>query len=163
MPAPPQDPLDSQAPNFLLHLAWGSGFKKCISSTAASIIVATGVIVGIDNAWPIVEPGMPAHRGYTRDISESHKKEIFTKIAQTDVILRAIQNTQHDSQIDGANKGIEAADNEVDRLQLQLAKEQDDVSKLRLQETIRRNLGAKVKLENQIKSIEKEKAKNNNP
>ena len=136
-----------------IHSAfWSTSTRKTITSIAAVVVAITGMITGVHAAWPIVEPLLPAHRAYARDLTEHVTQVAETYANKNAAILR-------DVQIEQAEGKQEAVSSELFKWQLELSKTADENIKPLIQEQIRRLNNTKEKLNDQIKTLNAVKQK----
>ena len=125
---------------------WSTGTRKAITSTAAAIAAVAGAITGVNAAWPMVEPLLPAHRAYARDLS-GHVEKIAESYANKNAIIL------RDVQVEQAEGKRDAVDGEIFKWTIELNKASDESVKPLISEQIRRLSVAKDKLNDQIKTL----------
>ena len=127
---------------WISNFAWSTPLRKSCTVLAAIF----GFITAFASAWPNMEPLMPAHRAYARDLTDHVEKVAETYANKNAAILRDVQIEQAEGKRDAVN-------GEIFKWTIELNKTADENVKPLISEQIRRLSGAKDKLDDQIKTL----------
>ena len=136
----------------LSQTLFSTGIRKAVTGTCALIVAVTGAIAGIKAEASDIEYVIPAHRGYVRFYTDDRAQaEIKNyKLAQAEV-----QRTVAHIQRELADGKRESVDNDLFKWKLELGKATDDQSRALISEQIRKLEGTKLRLDNQIETLDK--------
>jgi predicted negative regulator of RcsB-dependent stress response len=127
---------------WISDFAWSTPLRKSCTVLAAIF----GLIAAFASAWPVMEPFIPAHRAYARDLTEHVEKVAENYATKNAAILR-------DVQIEQAEGKRDAVASELFKWQVELNKTSDENIKPMVQEQIRRLNNIQDKLNDQIKTL----------
>ena len=127
---------------WISDFTWSTPLRKSCTILAAFF----GAITAFAAAWPVMEPFIPAHRAYARDLTD-HVEQVAENYANKNAaILRDVQVEQAEGKRD-------AVDGEIFKWTIELNKASDESVKPLISEQIRRLSVAKDKLNDQIKTL----------
>lgn len=121
-----------------------------MSAITAAVLSAATYVVAIPPAVAIIEPGLPAHRLYVRDMvkQEADKLRIAFDPTRTVVI---------DMQINSATDRQSVIENDIAKWELELQKATTDDDKLRIGGQIRKLNREKATLDQRIQKLSTDK------
>lgn len=62
-----------------------------VSRMLTAVGVGTGALIGVAQAWPLVEPWLAAHRAYVRDYSDEQSAKLRTSFEPTRAAIYDVQ------------------------------------------------------------------------
>jgi hypothetical protein len=144
--------------NSVLSLVWGCFWRRAATMSAVSAATIT-ILAGLTGAWQVVEPMLPAHRGYveTRLMQVEAHAATLAKQVQADqgVVNKQILSDIAASRLDLARSSKREADWRKLQLEKEQAVETDPVRRATNQHEIDSYADTISALTRQIDSLEK--------
>ena len=122
--------------------------RKGVVMIVSGIATVTAAIIGLHNVEPIIDPWMPATRGYVSETITGFKSLIASEQTTTNSILRDIQVEQAEGKLDATRDAIAKA-------QIEKAKTSDAGTLSILDQHLKNLIATQARLEEQLRSLKK--------
>lgn len=109
---------------------WWDGAPRWIKSWVTLVVACLSTLTAGAAAWPIIEPGFPAHRAYVRSVTAEETAKLHRIVDPTRMAVIEMR-------ISSASSRQNVIANDIARWELDLAKAQTDDDKLRIGSQIR--------------------------